>query len=321
MPDQSPVVKITMRPYSAKDLEQVLDLLLAYRLATSVKTYPTIWRLRLLLSSRVWDPERDTSVWFSHSGRLIAFGMIWRRHYEDVNLVLEYFLHPEFCSASLIRRVLEWGKQRAREIAKDWRKAVGLYAGEPALKVVPPVDFYGMGFSAVEVNPERRTVFFGRSLDDSLPEPSLPPGYTIRSLKSPDELDQYERLYGFTDVSADFRQVQLSSDEYTQSVVSNPEGEFVAYCEHSVTRAEWERGSERVGWIDYVGTQEEEQGKGLGEAVLLEALRRLRNQGAEEAMLVTISDNLPALRLYQKAGFGPVEGAVFRRYWIDIPSA
>jgi mycothiol synthase len=246
--------------------------------------------------------------------------MIWRRHKGDANLILEYFSHPEFPLASLIHRVLEWAQRRAREIAGDLKKAVRLYAGEPALKVVPQVDFRGMGFLALEADPERHTVFFARALDDDLPEPSLPPGYAIRSLRSPDELDRYARLYGFTDVSADYRRVQLSNDEYVQSVISDPAGEFAAYCEHSISRAEWERGSERVGWIDYVGTREEERGKGLGEAMLLDALHSLRDLGAEAAMLVTISDNLPAQRLYRKAGFGPVAGAADRRYWIEIPA-
>lgn len=59
-----PMDSIDSRPYiEERDREPVADLLLAYRAATRIDVYPTIWRFRLLLTSRVWEPGYDTCVW------------------------------------------------------------------------------------------------------------------------------------------------------------------------------------------------------------------------------------------------------------------
>jgi ribosomal protein S18 acetylase RimI-like enzyme len=45
--------------------------------------------------------------------------------------------------------------------------------------------------------------------------------------------------------------------------------------------------------------------RGLGEALLSEAIAHCRRSGAAELHLWTDSDNAPALRLYESAGFAP----------------
>jgi GNAT superfamily N-acetyltransferase len=310
---------VKSRSYNSEDQEQILDLLLAYRLTTDVKAYPTIWRFRLLLSSRVWEPERDTRVWQDEPGRAIGFAMLWRRRPEDSNLVLDYFVHPGYDREGLISDVLTWGIRRAREIAKEKQRPLTLFTGELDLGGYSRVALAAHSFSAVAVDPQRHNVYFARSLENRISDPRLPTGYTIRSLKGVDELEEYERLYGFAGVNAEHRQEMIESEEYGHLVVANATGKLVAYCEHSISRAEWEKGAERVGWIDYVGVQAEEQGKGLGEALLLAALKNLRGWGADVAMLVTISDNVSATSLYGKVGFAPVKVAEPGRYEMEIP--
>lgn len=127
-----------MEPYSSKpfksyDLGKVLDLLLEYRLASSVRTYPTIWRMRLLLSSRVRDPEKDAAIWQQPPGAATAFALIWRRQRVAANLVLEYALHPDHCTKDLAQRVVAWGARRAHEIARNGTHKLKLYAGEHLL--------------------------------------------------------------------------------------------------------------------------------------------------------------------------------------------
>jgi hypothetical protein len=67
----------TSRPYSVQtDRMRVEDLLLAYRVATCVDSYPTIWRFRLLLSSRVWQPAHDTCIWEDGAGRIVCGSIV-----------------------------------------------------------------------------------------------------------------------------------------------------------------------------------------------------------------------------------------------------
>lgn len=251
-------------------------------------------------------------------GRVIGFAMLWRRP-EDANLVLDYFVHPGYDREGLISDILKWGIRRARVIAKEKQRPLTLFAGELNLEGYSQVALAAQGFSAVAVDPQRHNVYFARSLENRIPEPRLSRGYTIRSLKGVDELEEYERLYGFAGVSAEHRREMIESEEYGHLVVTNATGKLEAYCEHSISRAEWERGAERVGWIDYVGVQAEERGKGLGKALLLAALKNLRGWGADVAMLVTISDNVSATSLYRKVGFTPIEVAEPGRYEMEIP--
>ena len=66
---------------------------------------------------------------------------------------------------------------------------------------------------------------------------------------------------------------------------------------------EWDLSGQCIGWIDYIGTRPKDRRQGFGQALLRHSLQKLQKQGAEEARLVTISSNLPAVNFYSKAGF------------------
>jgi ribosomal protein S18 acetylase RimI-like enzyme len=89
---------------------------------------------------------------------------------------------------------------------------------------------------------------------------------------------------------------------------------LVAYCEVSISRQEWVRQSQHIGWVDYIGTKEEYQRRGLGHALLLHSLRRLQDWGAEQAMLMTMGTNTTAQQAFKSVGFLPVEqGFVYKK--------
>jgi ribosomal protein S18 acetylase RimI-like enzyme len=56
------------------------------------------------------------------------------------------------------------------------------------------------------------------------------------------------------------------------------------------------------GWIAIVGVRREWRGRGLGEIVLTEGLRRLQQAGFVSAALHVDAENLPALNLYRRLG-------------------
>jgi ribosomal protein S18 acetylase RimI-like enzyme len=297
----------------------VLDLVLARRLETGVKVHPTIWRVRLLLSSRVADHRRDVRVWEAETGELDGFAMLWRRDRLDPYLVLDHFIRTHVVVEGLFPDILDWGTRRASEIAAGERRALTLFADKPAGGA--RFDFVGRGFTPLAVDAQQRNAYFARDLGEPIPHPALPGGFVIRTLTRVDDLRDYEAMYGFAAVHPDHRRVEIESDEYAHIVADHPSGMPAAYCECSISRAEWERGAERIGWIDYVGTLPARQRKGLGHAVMLAALDRLRRWGSHQAMLVTRSDNVPAVALYRRVGFEPVEVDEPKRYQLHIPLA
>lgn len=313
------MLQTTNRSYRIQeDQDRLLDLLLAYRVAISVQTYLTIWRTRLLLTSRVWDSAHDSRVWEDANGRMLGFAMLWRRRREDTYLVLDRFVQPDRATDDLAEAMLAWGVQRAEVIAAEKGTAITLYAAKLDSAILPVDHLASRGFSPLTLKSERHNVYFARSLEMGIPAPVLPDGYEIRPLQSPEDIEAYHAIYDFAAVNPEHFQELLASEEYGHLVVINPEGAFVAYCEYSICRAEWQKSGVKIGWIDYVGTIPEEQQKGLGKALLLTSLNRLRNWGTETVQLVTISTNTPAVKLYQATGFAPVVVTEAVRYQKQI---
>ena len=286
-----------------QDIEQIVAVLLNYRAATTVHVYPTAWRLRLLLSSRVWEPEQDTRVWQDAAGQLVAFAMLWRRRPLSPYLVLERIVDPARATADLITDMLTWGTERTATLAAKSGNPLTLYTSQLAAPSQVDTQLEAHGFVRDAPDPEAYNVYFERPLITPIPAPQLPVGYVIRPLQSASELEAYGGLYDFTAVSPQHRQEMFSSDEYGHLVVVDPAGQFVAYCEYSICRDEWQQSSQRLGWIDYIGTHPESRQRGLGRAVLWASLRQMQALGAETAVLVTVSLNHPAIKLYEATGF------------------
>jgi ribosomal protein S18 acetylase RimI-like enzyme len=286
-----------------QDKERMIDLLRHYRVTTGVAVYPTIWRVRLLLTSRVWNPEQDICIWETPAGQMAAFAMLWRRRANSPYLVLERFVHPLYASVDLARDLLAWGSQRVEAIGSAQGTPLDVYAQDFAPSLSLESRYDDCGFTPFQVRPEDDNVYYGRSLAGDLPAPVLPPGYAIRPLQGVQEWKAYQSMYSFAAVSPAHQQELFDSDEYSHLVVVDAGGKLAAYCESSLDRAEWQACGQRIGWIDYIETRPEQQGRGLGQAVLWAGLGRLRDWEAETAMLVTISSNAAANRLYEKTGF------------------
>jgi ribosomal protein S18 acetylase RimI-like enzyme len=300
---------ITARPiYYTRDLAKISDLLLAWRLTQDLHLYPTLWRVRLFLTSRVWNPALDACFWESPSEQTVGLAMLWRRRSNSDYLVLEVFPHPDSTTEELLAEMLRWGEKRTREIAAEQDIPLTLfvinYAGQASLGEL--LDQWG--FILVPPNPEGHNLYLSRPLQGVIPEPSLMHGYTLRSLTMEDDLEAYQALSSFATVNPFFLREQLASDEYRHLVIQDLSGAFAAYCECSICHGEWQPGQPRLGWIDYMETRADLQRQGLGQAALLAGLRQLQEWGAKTAMLVTISTNTPAVGLYQKTGFTPYEG-------------
>ena len=82
-------------------------------------------------------------------------------------------------------------------------------------------------------------------------------------------------------------------------VAAAPDGQIGAFC---IT---WPDPLTGVGLFEPVGTHPDFQRKGLGKAVMLQALERLQRLGMRQAIVTTGEDNQPAIKLYEFGGFSP----------------
>jgi ribosomal protein S18 acetylase RimI-like enzyme len=297
-----------------RDKSSLIDLLRTYRVETSVAVYPTIWRVRLLLTSRVWDPEQDVCIWETQSGQMAAFAMLWRRRATSPYLALDRFIHPSFAYSELASDMLTWGSQRAEAIVAGQAIPLTVYAQDFPPQFHLDNHYESCGFAPTDANPEEYNVYFGRSLAVGLPTPVLPSGYAIRPVQGMQELKAYQSMYSFATVNPEHQKELFNSDEYSHLVAVDAHGKLAAYCECSIERLEWLDSGQRIGWIDYIETRPEYQGQGLGQAVMWAGLGRLQELGAETAMLVTVNTNTAANRLYARTGFERWENLEPPRY-------
>ena len=296
------------------DREDLLGFLLEYRLATDIRIYPTIWRVQLLLTSRVSNLKKDTQLWQDKTGQIIGFVMLWRRRSDSPYIVLDGFVHPKFVTKERLMIMFEWGNERAKEIGAEQNTTVTVFANGFHHPVFADQLQTTFSYVSISPNPDEHNVYLSKMLDKEISIPSLPEGYTIQRLQNTDSLKQYQSLYGFAQVNPVHQKELIQSEEYAHLAVENKNGEFVAYCECSICRAEWGIMNNHIGWIDYIETGSNHQKQGFGQAALLAGLTQLRRWGADTAMLITINTNTPALKLYNKVGFEFVQIAEPLRY-------
>jgi ribosomal protein S18 acetylase RimI-like enzyme len=146
-----------------------------------------------------------------------------------------------------------------------------------------------------------------RALVDGLEEPSLPAGFRVRGTRG--LVDSAARA---TASFAAFRS-KLSWERYLQRyrrfmespvytpdldvVVESDDGRIAAFC------VAWTDATNRVGLLEPVGVHPDFQRRGLGRAVVQEALRRLAGRDMTRARVAFEPNNPAAKALYLGAGF------------------
>lgn len=164
------------------------------------------------------------------------------------------------------------------------------------------------GFSVADFH----FVYLARSLEDPIEEPVLPEGFHIRTSRG-DEADALLRSVAshaafkakkpfdeYWPRTLRFVQSPVYVPEHEIFVVS-PDGAVASYC------IVWTDALTRIGHFEPVGTHPDFHRKGLGRALLLESLRRLKSEGMTVADVFTSYDNHAAIRLYETVGFRQVK--------------
>jgi GNAT superfamily N-acetyltransferase len=145
-------------------------------------------------------------------------------------------------------------------------------------------------------------------LSGALPEGPVPAGYTVRSLGGPDEIparswaswrafhpDDPDEAYEGWDWYRNIQRAPLYRRDLDIVAIA-PTGEVAAFC------TMWYDDATRSGYFAPVGAAPEHQNRGLGRAVMAEAVRRLAEMGAV-TMDIDGYDPIPK-RLYASVG-GP----------------
>lgn len=207
--------------------------------------------------------------------------------------------------AALEDEIVTWGVECVRKLAEP---------GEPlSLDAVCRADqtqraavLLRHGFVRQAV----RTLRYARPLAQPVADCPPPPGFCIRAVTGPQEVDALVALhraaFDTDNMSVEERLAMMSTPHYRPQldlVAVAPGGELAAFCVCGL--------EDGIGSTDPIGTHPRFQRRGLGGAVMTAGLQLLRAAGALSAELGTSSENTAMQRLAEKLGFTCVSEKVW----------
>jgi mycothiol synthase len=308
------ITDFTARPYAGEaDLPALAALFAAAEAADQLDDHWDAAELRRWFTSPGVDPARDIQVWADSDGRLVGFawvGVISPDEATSVEGRINFRVHPTARSTDLGGAILAWASDRLRMIGQERGQSVELYARAHERDRYQRAVLEQHGFAAV-----RTYLRLACALDQPIPAPQLPAGFTLRHVANEAEVAQWVAMFNlsfidhwnFQPMPVERRLHWLEDPNYRPEqdlIIVAPDGTFAAFCYCAIHAQENAQTGRHDGWIHVLGTRRGYRKLGLGRAILLAGLRRLQADGATAAILNVDAENpTGALGLYESAGF------------------
>ncbi len=214
----------------------------------------------------------------------------------------DVFVHPRLRQTARAEAMLVWAEERLTEMVKakggdkvcvfwiderdDWRRSL----------------LEQRGYVLRHSDPQ-----FTRSLAGSLPEPVVPEGFVMRASAGEAEAESRARAsYAAFKSKWEWDKYMHRRISFMRSPVYENERDMVAVAPDGTIAAfaiHWFDPVNKVGNFEPVGAHPDYQRRGLGRAVLLDSMRRMKAHGMETAIVGTNHDNEAAIKLYESVGF------------------
>ena len=270
--------------------------------------------LRTEFSSPDIDTDRDLRLWEDEEGRLVGFGQMWiPKEGDNLDGYLYWRIHPDVRGSGIEDSIFDWGSERLREVSRE--------RDMPAKFLSGTRDFHTYGLEVLKAHgmePVRYWFKMERPLDEPMPEPVLPEGYTLTHMQGEEDVAPWVDCFNqsFIDhwnhhpVTVESHSHWLTDPKYRQDLdlrAVTPDGTVAAFCFCWIDPESNERNNRSEGWIAELGTRRGHRKIGLGTAMLLAGMRKLKAEGMAKAMLGVDAENPSgALRLYESVGFRSV---------------
>lgn len=286
--------RITMRAWQSEDdYERVRELLRESFALTGPPDYCTRGDLDWWRYTDE-DPDeitRSSRLWIDDYGTFVGFA--WASDDQ-----LDMMAHPHH--RGIESEMIDFSEQRAREKGHSFL-TVWSYDNDTTRTGL----LQSRGYTRQDGDGLNYRV---RSLRDTIPDATLPPGYVIRNVRDEDDLERrvavHRDAFSPSRMTVEKHRRVMQSPTYRQDldlVVEAPDGSFAAFC------ILWHDEPNRNAVFEPVGTHSAHRRLGLARAVMYEGMRRVRTLGAETVCVVSHSGAAAANRLYESAGFSFVD--------------
>ncbi len=295
-------MKLISRLYETEhDLLDMLNLLMAARAQTSDWRYAHVGEMLFdfFMVACHLNPQEHIRLWHADAGKLVGYAMMG----EDP--AFNWQILPAYEWSGIEDEAWAWIETRLADLrqrdAKLWGGNLVSGARQDNARRIAFLKQHGFQYCGdfAEVN-------MLRSLDEPIPDVTLPAGYEVRAVAA-DEISN--RAAGQRDVWLPWTVGNITDDDYAyfmrlpgyhrdlDIVAVAPDGVIAAYVNG------WIDPINRIGDFGPVGAIPEYRRRGLTRAVLLEGLRRMKAHGMNRVCVSTGISNTAARNLYESVGF------------------
>ena len=293
-------MNLSPRPYTGDtDLKKIKTLLTEGRLS-GLPGYIHIGDIDWWI---YYDPHNEGHseviwLWEDEAGTLL--GWLW------INVARYNYsmaVHPSVRGGQVEAAMIDWADTRLSPAAEAAQKPVTAeFISTNDKSCIALLEQRGYTIEQATM------VGFEQYLDSTLPEPSLPDGFTfldaMEEAYAEKRADVHFNSFNPSRMTADYYRSFMLAPGYDPTldvVIIAPDGRFAAFA------MAWIDPVTKIGNFEPVGTRNEFQRRGLGRAALYEGMRRMRDRGMKTAIVGTGATNAGNIAFYESAGFSQVE--------------
>ena len=263
-------------------------------------------------SSWSFDYPENIRLWTDRHGKLLAWAVLQVPFW-----TIDYAYNPEFHDP-LHLQVLKWADQQARQIVNTSSGHPAWFVSVSKRHAARIYDLEQAGFESQEDVGENSwsQVLMEHPMQIAA-EARVPENLHIRPLNGISEVRQYvdvhRSVFESKNMTVEWRSRTLERPEYIpelDGVAVTPTGQLAAFCVCWLAK---DAHGKISGQIEPLGVHADFRDSGLGRAILLEGLKRLRAKGAKQVYVQTDSHRNAAFRLYESAGFHVIEHILMYR--------
>ncbi len=304
---------LTIRPYKgATDEGAIANLVKICETAQGLEDESSISEVLLKLNAPNIGQDRDARLW-EERGKLIGLTLLELTDSDRViDAYLWSYIHPEKRDRVLENNTLKWVEQRLKTIAKQRNLPVNLrvYSREDHKSAILLLKQHGFTI-------DRSFITMARSLYRPIPEPQLPAGFKLITMKDLTELEPWVETYNESfidhwnhhDLTVETVEFWVNSSHYQPElnlIAVAPDNTLAGFCNCNIQTDAAD--GLKIGRIEWLGTRRGFRKMGLGRSLLQAGLQQLKTVGMDLAKLSVDADSpTGAHRLYQKVGFRPLK--------------
>jgi mycothiol synthase len=247
-----------------------------------------------MYQNTLFDPHENIRLW-ERDRQLLGFA--WFDTPNAVNMQIHPALRGQ---GHLEAEMLEWAGERARTCQQGGQEPPTIGTWCMADDLWRDAFLIERGFA----RDSYEMLHLRCELTASIAAVAAPEQVVVRPVSGDDEyqerVDAHREVWHPSKVTLEAYQRLRSAPIYRPDldlVAALPGGGFASYC------ICWLDTTNQTGEFEPVGTRPAFRGQGIGKAVIMEGLRRLRDAGARTALVYTPRHNQPAQKLYLSAGF------------------